>query len=461
MSLVGSLYTGKSALISRQTEMATIGSNIAKADQEGYHRQEAILVENFPLETGNLQIGTGTHVEQVVRHFDAALENNLENALEQKSYYEYYHKHLKTLEQVVAHDGESVLTEAFTQFSNSLQDLAKDPESETFRRSVLANAERLADTFNDQYSSMVNVRDQIASSSTVGELPDKVDDLNALAAEMAQLNDLIVNTEATMIRNQKAIDFRDQRDELVKEMAKLAEVSFTEETDGSYTLVVGATTMVTGGTVNDTLAHTLTVGPPPSPSLTWNVGGGTLNSPNGALSGLKDAYDYIQARIDDVDDFATALADEINAQQLLGFDVNGTAGVAMFTNGGPGALSMAFTDPDLVAAADNNTNAGDGDNALAMWDRLYSPVAAIGNDTLRNHSDRLVDVIAIDKSRAEASLNSSESSVEMFKSLIADKTGVSIDEEMVDMLETQRAFQGAAKFIRAVDELINTVINIV
>ena len=98
MSLVGSLYTGKSAMIARQTEMATIGSNVAKADVEGYHRQEAILVENFPLETGNLQIGTGTHVEQVVRHFDLALENNLQTALEQQSYFEDYHKYIQTLE---------------------------------------------------------------------------------------------------------------------------------------------------------------------------------------------------------------------------------------------------------------------------------------------------------------------------------------------------------------------------
>ena len=82
MSLIASLYTGKSAMIARQTEMATIGSNIAKADMEGYHRQEAILVANSPIETGNLQIGTGTHVEQVVRHFDKALETNLQNSLE-------------------------------------------------------------------------------------------------------------------------------------------------------------------------------------------------------------------------------------------------------------------------------------------------------------------------------------------------------------------------------------------
>ena len=464
MSLVSSLYTGKSAMISRQTEMATIGSNVAKADMEGYHRQEAILVENFPLDTGNLQIGTGTHVEQVVRHFDRALETNLQNALEQEYYFEEYHKYIQTLEQVVAQEGDSMISEAMTLFADSLQDLATDPQSESLRRSLLANAERLVETFNQQHAMMSDVRDQISASSTVGVLPEKINEFNSLASELATLNDLIVNTEQTMIRNQKAIDFRDQRDRVVKEMAKLADVTVAEQADGSYTLTVGdvsQVTMVTGGTVNDTLSHTLAAGPPPTPTITWVTAGTALDSPTGAIDGLKDAYDFIQARIDDIETYATNFATEMNTQHALGFDLSGTAGGNMFDASTAGAMTVLITDPDDVAASDNATNTGDGDNALAMWNELHTPVAGIGNNTLRNHADRLVDVVAIEKNRAETLLKSSEASVDMFKKLISEKSGVSIDEEMVDMLETQRAFQGAAKFIRAVDELIQTVINIV
>ena len=463
MSLVSSLYTGKSAMIARQTEMATIGSNIAKADMEGYHRQEAILVENFPVETGNLQIGTGTHVEQVVRHFDKALETNLQNSLEQQHYFEEYHKQIQTLEQVVAQNGDSVVSEAMTLFADSLQDLAGDPQSETLRRSMLANAERLAETFNQQHAMMVNVRDQIATSDTVGLLPEKVTEFNSLASELAQLNDLIVNTEANMHRNQKAIDFRDQRDQVVKEMSKLADVTFSEQTDGSYTLTVGDVNtidMVVGGTVQDTLAHSFAAGPPPVSTISWAVDTSTLDSPTGAIDGLKDAYDFIQARISDLENYADEFATAMNDQHVLGFDVDGNVGGNLF-NAAAGNLTVLITDPDDIAAADNNTNSGDGDNALAMWNALHSPNANIGNDTFRNHADRLVDVVAIEKNRAETLLRSASSSVDLFKQLISEKSGVSIDEEMVDMLETQRAFQGSAKFIRAVDELIQTVINIV
>ena len=464
MSLVSSLYTGKSAMIARQTEMATIGSNVAKADMEGYHRQEAILVENFPLETGNLQIGTGTYVEQVIRQFDSALETNLQNSLEQEYYFEEYHKQIQTLEQVVAQDGESVVSEAMTLFADSLQDLAGDPQSETLRRSMLANADRLAETFNQQHSMMEGVRDQIATSNTVGLLPGKVNEFNSLASELASLNTLIVNTEQSMQRNQQAIDFRDQRDLLVKDMAKLADVTFAEQADGSYTLTVGDVNtidMVIGGVVQDTLAYTFTAGPPPSSAITWAVDTSTLDSPTGGIDGLKDAYDFIQARIGDMETYATEFAQAMNAQHALGFDLSCTAGGNLFDATTPGGMTVLITDPDDVAAADNATNTGDGDNALAMWNALHTPVAGIGNDTFRNHADRLVDIVAIEKNRAETLLRSSSSSVEMFKQLISEKSGVSIDEEMVDMLETQRAFQGAAKFIRAVDELIQTVINIV
>ncbi len=151
----------------------------------------------------------------------------------------------------------------------------------------------------------------------------------------------------------------------------------------------------------------------------------------------------------------------MNTIHAAGFDQNGAAGTNMFDASTPGGMTVLISNPALVAASDNATNAGDGDNAMAMWNRLNSNLPALGNDSLRNHADRLVDLVAVENNRTESLRKSGDASVEMFKSLIAHKTGVSIDEEMVDMLQTQRLFQGAAKFVRATDELIQTVIQMV
>jgi flagellar hook-associated protein 1 FlgK len=40
-------------------------------------------------------------------------------------------------------------------------------------------------------------------------------------------------------------------------------------------------------------------------------------------------------------------------------------------------------------------------------------------------------------------------------------SGVSLDEEAVNLMRQQRAFQGAARLVAAVDELIKTILNMV
>jgi len=461
MSLVTSLHTGKSALMTRQTEMSVIGNNIANADKAGYHRQTAEVVENWPVNNKRWQTGTGSRVEKVVREFDTALEANLRTAIEQNAYQSELNKYMEATEEVMSIQGVSTLTDSFTVFANSLQDLSNNPESDVHRRALLANAERVSSSFNNQHILLTDIRDRIASSATEGVIPDDVARINNLATELATINDQIVITEAQYKNGQQAIEFRDSRDAIISEMAQLADITVNEQTDGSYNLTIGGQAMVTGGTVNDTLAFSLTAGPPPVPSVDWTTAAIPAVLNTGSIQGLVESFNFVQARITEQETYASAFATQVNTLHTAGFDRAGNPGTAMFDASTPGAMSVLISDPTLIAASDNNLNAGDGDNALAMWSGLHSNIPAIGNDTLMNHADNIIDFVAIERQKTQSLQRSAESSIELFKQIIAEKSGVSIDEEMVDMLETQRAFQGAAKFVRAVDELIQTVINLV
>ena len=465
MSLLGSLETGKSALLTRQAQMSVIGNNIANAGTVGYHRQAAILVENAPFNNKHFQTGTGTHVQQIVRAFDKALEGNLRTAVEQNAYYSELSKYMQVTEEVLAIDGVSVMTEALNSFSNSLQDLANNSESDIHRSAFLANAELVSSSFNNEYKLLTDIRDRIASSGTQGVIPDDVAAINTLATELATINQQIVVTEAQYRNGQQAIEFRDQRDAIVSEMAKLADITILEQSDGSYDLSIGGTTMIdssVGGvsSVIDTLAFSFAAGPPPAPSVNWTVAGAaTLTS--GSIKGLLDSHQFVQDRVAELETYMTTFASEVNSLHAVGFDRTGTLGTDIFDATTPGAMTILITNPDLVAAGDNALNIGDGDNARAMWSGLNANLAAINNDTLMNHADHIIDFVAVERQKTESLERSTDSSIELFTQIINEKSGVSIDEEMVSMLETQRAFQGAAKFVRAVDELLQTVINLV
>ena len=466
MSLTTSLYTGRSALVTRQTQMSVIGNNIANADRVGYHRQTAKIVENYPINNRRYQTGTGSHVETVMREFDAALEANLRTSYEQEAYYEQISKYAQATEEVMAIEGKSIMTDSLTEFANSLQDLANNPASEIERRAFLSNSERVAASFNQQHVLLTDLRDRIASSSTDGVIPGEVTQFNTLTAELANLNNQISSVEQSYIRDdQQAIEFRDQRDQVVSELAKLADVTVVEETDGSYTLSVGSETIVDIGTgVYGDLTFTHTAGTPPTIAFGWSHTATvpTLNA--GGLQGLSDSFDFVQGRLTDFEAYASTFASQMNLLHGAGYDITGpppSLGGQLFNALVPGQMTVSITDPDEVAASDNQTNVGDGDNALNMWNGLQNPLVAIGNDSLIDRADRMVDFVAIERNKAEGLHRSSQNSVELFKGVIAEKSGVSIDEEMVDMLETQRAFQGAAKFISTVDELVQTVINLI
>ena len=460
MSLSNSLWIGESSLLTRQVQLRTVGNNVANSDRAGYHRQTATVDANIPLDKGNLQLGSGVHVQNVVRSFDVALEGNLRNSIMEGGYQDQYERYLGMTEAAVSNDGTSPLTGAIGELAASLQSLSNNPESEVHRSTFLASAERVASAFNLQHSLLTDVRDGIATSATVGALPDKVVEANTLATRIADLNDRITKVELGFWQNnnQLAIELRDERDRAVSDLAKLVNITVAEQQDRSYTVQINGKDFVAGAAVADTLQADVTGN---VASLKWASDSSDVGQDLGEMSGLVDSYNYIQGKITDTDNFATEFATMLNTQHAAGFDKNGAAGTALFDVTVPGQMKALISDSKLVAAADNATNSGDGGNALAMWNTLKTPSAALGNDAAVDRADRIVDAVAVERSRAKANLETASSTQKMFKAIIDERSGVNVEQEMTNMLEYQRAFQSSAKFVSIVDQMMQTVIGMV
>ena len=461
MSLTGSLLVGKSALLTKQEQMATIGNNVSNADRASYHKQVVETSDNYPVNHIKYSVGTGVSVERVTRNFDAALEGNLRTAYSEEGLYNEYSRYLEILESAVAENGNSVIVGAVSDFANSLQDLANNPESVVHRRALIANAERVSEAYNLQHKLVTDVQGRIAASDTQGTLPERVTQFNTLSEEIATLNDRIKRIESTFIKDgQEANTFRDERDRLVGEMAKLADVTVTEQNNGTYLVELNGHTVVddTATPKFNTIDFTLTAG---ATAYNWSDDASAVTLNSGEIKGLDLAYNYVGDRITDINTYIATFANEMNTQHALGFDNAGNPGTALFDATTPGAMTVSISNPDLIAAADNNTNSGDGDNARAMWQRMTNPIAGINGDTLTNKADKIIDEIAIETNKNKALYDTAKFSTEMFQQSIHAFSGVSVDEEMIHMLEIQRSFQAAGKFVSAVDELLQTVINMV
>lgn len=461
VSLNVAYANGKSALFASQKNLAVVGNNVANADQAGYHRQSVSFGTNPPLEiiSSGSMLGTGVTVNEVVRNFDAALEKNLNQALNNESYFNSYFSQIALVERAMAPDGTSPIQTSLLEFTAALQDMATDPTSIQAREMVLQRGRQLASSINQTRSELLRQQNAIADATGAGALDTRVDEINSYATQIADLNQHIAELENRKFPTQNANDLRDRRDQLVQELSKLGEVEYTEEADKTYTLTLGGEALVSGTTTSTVTVNMTGAGTTLTPELQVAGVAITQAPESGTTQGLIDAYQYVRDTITELDQFTADLTNTVNTSHANGFDLLGNAGANIFDNTTPGALNVSLTDPQELAASGTAGLTANGDNAQAIWDDIRNTTTARG--TLFTHMDQMVDSAAIDVTIAEALAEGAGNAVTMYQEAIQSRSGVNIDQEMMDMLQIQRAYQTAAKFISTVDQMMQSALGMI
>ncbi|MFY9708142.1 MAG: flagellar hook-associated protein FlgK, partial [Desulfobacterales bacterium] len=291
-----------------------------------------------------------------------------------------------------------------------------------------------------------------------------VDDINALAAEIADLNRKIGEIETGV---QNANDLRDRRDLLVTRLAELVDVSTFEDGQGRVTVSVanGRPLVENGqawrlGTTTNAAGHQ---------DVTWIDSSGTAVDITANINGgkLKGWLDVRDAAIPDylarLDELAGDVADGVNTLHTAGFDINGTAGQAFFsgsTAADIGLNPIISADPKLVAAAATAAGApGDNANAVAIADLQHASVMGGGTATFDDFYRSLVTDVG---NQVRSATDFAEHQSVMLTSLDNYResiSGVSLEEEMLNLIKFQHAFDAAAKLVTTVDEMIQTMMD--
>jgi flagellar hook-associated protein 1 FlgK len=188
--------------------------------------------------------------------------------------------------------------------------------------------------------------------------------------------------------------------------------------------------------------------------VTLTLGGQPLTQPGKELRGeLGASYDLLTTDLPDyltkLDAFVAELASKTNTQHTAGNDLAGVAGNDFFTGTTAATLAVAITDPRAVAAAQPGKGALDASNAdaLATMDLGASTYRSLVTDfgVKVSSARRVAENQGVLTSQVDASRES--------------LAGVNIDEEMVNLLAAQRAYEGAARVMTAIDSVLDTLIN--
>ena len=459
--LFGVLNIGTSALLFQQRAINVTGNNIANVNTPGYSRQRLNIETGLPVDTGSGLIGTGVRSAGIERVYDRFLGVQLNEENANLGRWEAQQSMLERAEAVFDESEGYGLNQALSNFWDCWQDLTLNPSGQTERSVAAATSQTLADTIRQRYAELEQAQENIDAS-----VEGAVDDINRLTAEIADLNQKIASTERTGVN---ANDYRDSRDQALKELSGIIAVNSYEDAEGQVAVSVGSgKPLVESGTTWQLSVQTNADG---HTDIVWpNLNGGMVNITGeitaGKVGGWLQARDTkIEGYQNDLDALAQALMDEVNTLHAAGYGLDGTTGTDLFT--GTGAVDVTLNpdilnDPNLIAASTALGGIpGNADNAIAI-NALRTRLTMNGaTTTFDDAANTLVSRIGYDVQAAKASASNQADMMTYLENYRESVSGVSLDEEMVNLVKFQAAYDAAAKMISMADEMLDSLMSIV
>ena len=351
----GALMTlGTRAMFANYAALTTTGNNIANANTPGYSRQTVELATAGSQATGSGFFGKGVDVATVTRAHNQFLTREVAYTASLAAADAARATQLGQLENVFD-TGEAGIGHATGQFLNAFVDVAAKPQDGSARQVALSRADELATRFRAAGQQIDTLQ-----SGVVQSLEISAKQVSELAQKVATINDKIVGSVGS---GHQPNDLLDQRDQLVRDISQLVQVTTIAADDGSMNLFIGGgQRLVLGGQA----AAMVTLPDPYDPSrlqLGLKESGGTVVLPDNLLTGGSMAglmrfqnEDLVDAR-NLLGQIAASVAGRVNEQQALGLDLRQPAG-----SGAP----IFDTGPAKVLANRNNAKVGGVDVATTL-----------------------------------------------------------------------------------------------
>lgn len=472
MSVLYSIFhTGKSALMTQQQGIAVTGHNIANVNTPGYTRQRLKLETNFPVDSEPGQLGMGVGATEVQRVYDRFVNSQIRNENMSLGQWETYSSSLQRLERVFDEISGYGLNAAMSQFWNAWQDLANNPGGQAERVALTTKGETLTTTFRKLREDMVNVQKDADSSIKL-----TINDVNDITRQIADLNDKIARAEVV---GQNANDYRDKRDLLLGRLSEIIDVSSFETDDGKITVMMDSGKPL----VENLSSWELGVEPDGMGSgfsnVVWIDSSGTSVDITDKISGGKfkgwlDIRDTaVPKYLSSFDAMASKMIQEVNDLHSAGYGlVNAATGlpyesVDFFT--GSTAADIAVNTVvvnDYRAVAASATQLGiPGDNANAIGiANLQLKLTMQGTpptSTFDEYFSSMIGELGSEVLGAENAYQYESDMVSLLENYRENISGVSLDEEMVELVEYQKGYEAAARLIGTVDEMLDSLFNLI
>lgn len=472
LGLFGTLSLANRSLQTQRNGTEVAGHNLANVNTPGYARQRVAIETSLTIPSDMGPQGTGADAVGIYQLRDALLDRQIVNETSVRGAYESRQRALQFGQAALGQQidrqatgaegaaaasgvgGQHGIAESLSEMFSAMQSLSTNPTSVSERQVLLIKAQSLATQFNQVAGRFDDLRASLNDS-----LSSDVDQANIALSDIAKLNEQIIAAE--LGTTAKANDLRDIRQKRIEDLATLVRVDTTANANGSIDVAIDGVTLVSGPNVEDTL-ETYDAGGGQYLVRT-TMGGTALSLTGGSMQGTIDARDTdLQSFQAQIHTLASTLISEVNAVHAGGFGLGGTSGQDFFTGTDASdiAVNSALTDdPTLVQASGVAGAVGDNSVILQMAQLAEKTHAGLSGQTFLEDYGQTVSALGQALNGTNTQLANQQIVETMLQRQRDSVSGVSLDEEMTDLIKFQRGFEASAKLITTIDEMLDTVLN--
>jgi flagellar hook-associated protein 1 FlgK len=449
---------GRRALRASQLGLAVAGQNIANVNTPGYSRQSVMLAASRSDGSIHGLVGSGVDIIGVRQFRDRFVESRLQTESSISGRLTAQRDALLPVDGVFSNStGASDIGSSMNAFFGSFTALEANPSSLPLRTDVVAKAQALSTAFATTRSRLSAIR-----IDTDVAVRDTVTQINTVTGQIADLNQRIAVIENS---GGTASELRDQRSVLSRNVAELSGARVFETPDGMVTVTLAdGASLVTG-----THATGLKIVDEPDGTASLLLNGQPAVVGDGRLRGLQTAMTQVTEHITSIDDLAASIVSRVNTLHTSGTDYNGTFGTPFFEvpPDGVTAANLSVTaaikaDPKLIVASQLASPTSAGTVAGAIGELLSDPTSQAGARTGSFNS--IFNSIVGDAGRgvksAEDALVTQQAILDQAIAQRDAVSGVSLDEEAISLLQFQKSYEAAARFLKIADDLTQTILSL-
>ena len=440
------------SLATYQMAMDATSHNVANASNPDYSRQRITFTTEIPEKLQGFVWGSGVKIDSLLRVRDQLTDSQIRTNNQDYSNNTKKSEIQSQAEILFSEPSDLGISTLMDSFFTSWSQLAVTPNSNSLRLEVVRSAQRLASKVESVYSGLDNIKGDLLNDTN-----SKVDQLNNLLQNVQSLNAQIFQSTAT---GSSANDLMDQRDKVIDQLSQLANINVSYDESNSAIISVGG--VFAANRTNSVVFKASQVNG--QMKLTTADGQFTANLNGGELYAVTDSYsNSIPHYQDKLNQIMTAMVDSVNSLHETAYNISNPpeTGIKFFDSYKDGKLVVnqdIVLDPGNIAISADGTE-GNGEIALSI-SGLSSAKILNGSSLAENYSS-LVSEVGNNKLSADQLADATNMVLQQLQQQKSSYSGVSIDEEMTNMIRFQRSYDASAKLVSIADQMLQTVLSMV